>query len=105
MDKHAHGRVVSRVVVQDPGAWKDCHGATLQRRLKGAPVSVMPAPRQGAVRGVRDAGTLAMHFGTNGSLQDVPRDAEEPASTGLLFEFTDGNRLAYLNPAALVMCA
>lgn len=45
-----------------------------------------------------DGATLAMHFGTNGSLADVPRDDEEPPSTRLLFEFTDGDRLAYINP-------
>ena len=48
-----------------------------------------------------DAAALAMHFGTNGSLQDVPCDGEEPASTRLLFEFTGSGRLAYANPSRI----
>ena len=98
LDEHARGHVVSRVVVSDPKSLEQASGATLQRRLKGKRLS--SSSRRGKVLFAvfDDAATLAMHFGPNGSLQDVPRDAEEPASTRLLFEFTDGSRLAYVNP-------
>ena len=98
LDEHARGHVVSRVVVSDPKSLEHVTGATLQRRLKGRRLS--SSSRRGKVLFAvfEDAATLAMHFGPNGSLQDVPRDAEAPASTRLLFEFADGNRLAYVNP-------
>ena len=98
LDQHARGRVVARVSVPDPGSLEGATAATLQRRLKGRRLS--SSSRHGKVlfAGFEDAATLAMHFGTNGSLQHVPSDAKEPPSTRLSFEFTDGNRLAYLNP-------
>jgi formamidopyrimidine-DNA glycosylase len=98
LDQHARGRVVARVSVQDPESLEGATAATLQRRLKGRRLS--SSSRHGKVlfAAFEDAATLAMHFGTNGSLQDVPSDAKEPPSTRLSFEFTDGGRLAYLNP-------
>jgi formamidopyrimidine-DNA glycosylase len=98
LDEHARGHVVSRVVVSDPKSLEQASGATLQRRLKGRRLS--SSSRRGKVLFAvfEDAATLAMHFGPNGSLQDVPHDSEEPAATRLLFEFSDGSRLAYVNP-------
>lgn len=98
LDQHARRHVVSRVVVSDPKSLEQASGVLLQRRLRGKRLS--SSRRRGKVLFAvfEDAATLAMHFGTNGSLQDVPRDAEEPASTRLLFEFADAGRLAYVNP-------
>lgn len=98
LDQHALGRVVARVVVSDPGSLEGATPAALQRRLKDNRLS--KSLRHGKVLFAvfEDAATLAMHFGTNGSLQAVAPDAEEPTSTRLLFEFTDGERLAYVNP-------
>ncbi len=39
-----------------------------------------------------------MHFGTNGSLQHVQRDAEEPPYVRIEFAFAEGDRLAYVDP-------
>ena len=90
--------LVARAVVHDPGSLEGASAAALQRRLKGARVA--SCRRHGKVLfvGFADAGTLAMHFGTNGSLRYVPRGEDEPASTRLLFEFAEGDRLAYVNP-------
>jgi formamidopyrimidine-DNA glycosylase len=98
LDRHALGRVVARVVVADPGSLAGATADTLQRKLKGRQLS--GSQRHGKVlfADFQNAPTLAMHFGTNGSLQAVPSDAEEPPSTRLLIEFTDGARLAYVNP-------
>jgi formamidopyrimidine-DNA glycosylase len=98
LDEHGLGHVVERVGVPDPGSLEGATAATLQRRLKGRRLS--GSSRHGKVlfAAFEDAMTLAMHFGTNGSLQAVPGDAEEPASTRLLFEFGGGERLAYVNP-------
>jgi formamidopyrimidine-DNA glycosylase len=91
------GRVVARAVVADPGSLEGATAATLQRRLKGRHVT--SCQRHGKVLFVGfDNVTLAMHFGTNGSLQHVPRDADGPAHARMLFEFTAGDRLAYVNP-------
>ena len=98
LDQHALGRVVARVRVPDPESLEGATAATLQRWLKGKHLS--SSRRHGKVLFAvfEDAATLAMHFGTNGSLRDVPSDAKEPASTRLSFEFTDGARLVYVNP-------
>ena len=98
LDQHARGHVVARISVPDADSLEGATAATLQRRLKGRRLS--SSSRHGKVlfANFEGAATLAMHFGTNGSLQAVPSDAKEPASTRLSFEFTDGVRLAYVNP-------
>jgi formamidopyrimidine-DNA glycosylase len=98
LEQHALGRVVARVVVSDPGSLDGATPATLQRRLKDKRLS--KSSRHGKVlfATFEDAATLAMHFGTNGSLQAFGVAAHEPTSTRLLFEFDGGERLAYVNP-------
>jgi formamidopyrimidine-DNA glycosylase len=98
LDECALGREVARVVVADPGSLEGATAATLQRQLKGRRLS--SSRRHGKIlfAAFEHAPTLAMHFGTNGSLQCVPPDAKEPPSVRLLLELADGNRLAYLNP-------
>jgi formamidopyrimidine-DNA glycosylase len=98
MDRHGGGRVVARVVVADPGSLEGASAATLQRRLKDKHLS--GSRRHGKVlfAEFEDAATLAMHFGTNGSLVGLSPDEHEPPSMRLTFEFTDGARLAYPNP-------
>jgi formamidopyrimidine-DNA glycosylase len=98
MDQHGRGRVVARVVVADPGSLEGASAATLQRRLKDKQLS--RSRRHGKVlfAEFEDAATLAMHFGTNGSLVGLSPDEGEPPSTRLMFEFTDAARLAYANP-------
>ncbi len=98
MDEHALGRVIERVKVPDPVSLEGATAATLQRRLKGKRLS--RSQRHGKVlfADFEGAATLAMHFGTNGSLQAMPPGADEPPSTRLAFEFAGGARLAYVNP-------
>src|SRR5580698_5752822 len=69
LDEHGLGRVVMRVAVPDPGSLEGATAATLQRRLKNRRLS--GSSRHGKVlfAAFEDAMTLAMHFGTNGSLQ------------------------------------
>jgi formamidopyrimidine-DNA glycosylase len=98
VEQHCIGRVITRTDVADPGSLEGATAAALQRRLKGK--RLLSSGRHGKVLfvGFEDAGTLAMHFGTNGSLQHVPRDAEEPPYVRIQFEFAEGDRLAYINP-------
>jgi formamidopyrimidine-DNA glycosylase len=94
LDRHA----LAQLSVPDPGSLEGAAASTLQRRLKGR--RLVETRRHGKVlfAGFEGADTLAMHFGTNGSLQHVPQDGAEPPSTRLLFAFDDGNAIAYLNP-------
>ena len=98
LDRHALGRVVAGVDVPDPEILEGAAPATLQRRLKGRQFT--SSVRHGKVLFAcfGDAPSLAMHFGTNGSLQDVPSGADDPPSTRLSLAFTDGARIAYINP-------
>jgi formamidopyrimidine-DNA glycosylase len=90
--------VVARSIVDDPGSLEGATEAVLQRRLKGRRLA--SCRRHGKVLFVdfEDADTLAMHFGTNGSLQYAPRDADAPAYVRMQLEFTEGGRLGYINP-------
>src|SRR3954447_8440161 len=97
-EQHALGRIVARSVVEDPGSLEGATAATLQRRLKDRRLATCQRHGKVLVAGFENAGALAMHFGTNGSLQHVPHDAEEPRYVRLLFEFSEGDRLAYINP-------
>lgn len=98
LDEHGLGKQVQRLEVADPASLEGATAAALQRRLKGERLS--SSSRHGKVlfAGFEEAATLAMHFGTNGSLQAVARGGEEPSSTRLLLGFSDGERLAYVNP-------
>jgi formamidopyrimidine-DNA glycosylase len=101
LDRHALGRVVARVEALDPGSLEGATADTLQRRLKGKRLSGTQRHGKVLFAEFQNSLTLAMHFGTNGSLQAVPSDAEEPPSTRLLIEFSDGARLAYVNPCRI----
>ena len=98
VEQHCIARVVARADVPDPGSLEGATAVALQRRLKGRRVA--SCRRHGKVLFVdfENAGTLAMHFGTNGSLQHVQRDAEEPPYVRIEFAFAEGDRLAYINP-------
>ncbi len=98
LDQHALGHVIAHVEIPDPASLEGATPASLQRQLKGKRLS--SSRRHGKVLFAEfdGAATLAMHFDTNGSLQNVLPDGGQPPSTRLLFAFTDGARLAYVNP-------
>ena len=96
-EQHALRRVIARADMVDAGSLDGATPAALQRRLQDATVHAVR--RHGKVLFL-EAGdtTLAMHFGTNGSLRYVARGEDEPASVRLWLAFKDGGRVAYLNP-------
>jgi len=98
LDEYGVGRLVAHVAVPDPVSLEGATATALQRRLKGRRLS--SASRHGKVLFAvfEDAVTLAMHFGTNGSLRGVDAKEDELPSTRILFAFADGERLAYVNP-------
>ena len=98
IEEHCVGRLIDRVIVTDPESLEGASPASLQRRLKGK--HLHSCRRHGKVLFIEvdTAGTLAMHLGTNGSLQYVLHDQQEPPYVRLWLDFVDGDRLAYLNP-------
>ena len=94
----AHGRTVTRVAVHDAGILEGASAAALQRRLHDARLTASRRHGKVLFAVFGNAATLAMHFGTNGSLHEVANGDKEPAATRIGFEFADGSRLAYLNP-------
>jgi formamidopyrimidine-DNA glycosylase len=98
VDRACLGRVVARVVVEDPGCLEETSAASLQRRLKGAHVRAARRHGKHLFIGFDGAGSLAMHFGTNGSLQCTNRAQATSPYTRLRIEFADGDHLDYLNP-------
>jgi formamidopyrimidine-DNA glycosylase len=98
---HCRGRVVDEVAASDPGILDGISPDILERRLNGR--GIRSAERHGkhlliVFEGV---GTLAMHFGTNGSLQLVPKAGSLPASMRVQLRFAEGDSLAYVNPRRL----
>ena len=98
LDEHAVDRMVAHVAVPDPGSLEGATGTALQRRLKDRRLSASSRHGKVLFAEFEDAATLAMHFGTNGSLRALRAKEHEPPSTRILFAFTDGERLAYVNP-------
>jgi Formamidopyrimidine-DNA glycosylase N-terminal domain len=74
---------------------------TFRRRLKGR--RVRSSDRRGKVLFVNidPAGALAMHFGTNGSLDFLAEGEAQPAYVRVQFAFEDGSELSYVNPRRL----
>jgi formamidopyrimidine-DNA glycosylase len=97
VDRHCLGRTVAGVTVADPGSLEGASPAALQRRLKDQRMT--DCRRHGKILFVEfDGCALAMHFGTNGSLQDLSPCQKEPPYLRLSLDYADGHRLAYLNP-------
>ncbi len=98
VERHCLSSVINKVTVTDPESLEGASPASLQRRLEGK--RLRSCRRHGKVLFIEadTSGALAMHFGTNGSLQYVLRDQREPPYVRLWLEFVDGSRLAYLNP-------
>ncbi|HEY1930597.1 MAG TPA: DNA-formamidopyrimidine glycosylase family protein [Acetobacteraceae bacterium] len=96
-EQHGLGRRIARADMVDPGSLDDATPAGLQRQWHNQPLRTVR--RHGKVLFL-EAGdlVLAMHFGTNGSLQYLADGEAEPGSVRLWLHFADGGRLAYLNP-------
>jgi formamidopyrimidine-DNA glycosylase len=99
--ENCRGRAIRQAAVNDPGILEGISPEALERRLKGQ--RIRSSVRHGKHLFIRlgEAGALAMHFGTNGSLQLVSRAAAEPPYTQLQLHFEGGDRLAYVNPRRL----
>jgi formamidopyrimidine-DNA glycosylase len=97
-EKTCLGRVVAEVPVIDPGMVQGISPASLRQRITGKRVGA--CRRHGKVLFIEMAadGTLAMHFGMNGSLRHLARDEKVPAHTHFSLGFAEGDQLAYLNP-------
>lgn len=92
------GRTVARAAVDDPGMLEGVSAGAFARRLKGARVG--PVTRHGKLLliALAEAGCLGMHFGTNGSLRLLAANEEPLRYVRIALVFSDGGRLAYLNP-------
>ncbi len=94
-------RLIDRVTISDRGILEGIAADAFERRLAGEPIRSSARHGKHLFAVLGDAGALAMHFGTNGSLQLVERAVAEPAYTRLQLHFADGERLAYVNPRRL----
>jgi len=98
VERHCLGRVVSGVVAADPGSLEGASVRFLQQRLTGKDLRSCRRHGKHLFIECDDAGTLAMHFGTNGVLQFVTHTQQDPPYVRLRLDFADGDRLAYVNP-------
>jgi formamidopyrimidine-DNA glycosylase len=95
------GRTVDHVEVPDPGILEGISAREIERRLRGERLG--PARRYGKhlFISLSSDSVLALHFGMNGFPELVPKGAADPPYTRLVLAFSDGERLAYVNPRRL----
>ncbi|MCW3475401.1 Fpg/Nei family DNA glycosylase [Limobrevibacterium gyesilva] len=98
VQRHGVGHLISHVAVHDPDSLEGASAASLQRRLNGKRLHSCRRHGKHLFIDIADAGALAMHFGTNGSLQHLGRDQADPPSVRLSLDLADDGRLAYVNP-------
>ena len=98
---HALNQKIVRTTVRDEQLMGDVSTAKLQRLLKGARLT--DARRHGKhLFAPTSAGpALMLHFGMTGELHYVEKGDDEPEYTKVLFEFSGGDRLAYVCPRRL----
>jgi formamidopyrimidine-DNA glycosylase len=101
VQRHCLGQVIERVVVADPGMLEGVAAAALRRRLTHATVRAARRHGKHLFIEVEPPGALVLHFGTNGSLELLAREAADPDYLRLALGFSAGGRLAYINPRRL----
>lgn len=98
---HCRGRTIEQAIVSDPGSLDGISASALERRVRGRRIGASQRHGKHLFIILDGAGALAMHFGTNGSLQLIPRHEAAPSFTRLHFHLTGGEVLAYVNPRRL----
>jgi len=95
------GRAINQASIADPGILEGIPAQDLERRLKGE--SLRSSRRHGKhlFLELSGAGTLAMHFGMNGSLKLVSEGEPDLSYARLQLYFEKGDRLVYVNPRRL----
>ena len=95
------GRTINHASVADSGILEGIPAQDLERRLKGQ--SLRSSRRHGKhlFLELSRAGTLAMHFGMNGSLKLVSEGEPDLSYARLQLYFEKGDRLVYVNPRRL----
>ena len=90
------GRAINQASIADPGILEGIPAQDLERRLKGE--SLRSSRRHGKhlFLELSAAGTLAMHFGMNGSLKLVSESEPDPSYARLQLYFEKGDRLVTL---------
>jgi formamidopyrimidine-DNA glycosylase len=101
IDDTWNGRAIERVVVNDPKMLRHISAETLRQRLKGSRVRGARRHGKHLLIQLSPAGWLTMHFGMNGSLKHLGKGAVEPPYDRVRLDFSDGHRLAYINPRRL----
>jgi formamidopyrimidine-DNA glycosylase len=87
------GHDILRAVVSDPGILESLSPAALQKRVKGARVGAVRRHGKHLFVDLSGNGSLAMHFGTNGSLRRLSEKEPDPPYVRLSLVFADGGRL------------
>ncbi len=98
---HCCGRTIEQASVSDPGILEGISPEALERRLQGQRIRSSSRHGKHLFILLSSPGALAMHFGTNGSLQLVSKGDAAPSYTRLELHFKGGDRLAYVNPRRL----
>jgi formamidopyrimidine-DNA glycosylase len=95
---HCRGRRIAETEASDAKLLDGTTAQALARHLKGGRIRSATRHGKHLLILLGEAGTLAMHFGMNGSLAVVARGNKAPPYTRLYLRFEDGDGLAYLNP-------
>ncbi len=97
-DRHCPGRVITGVDVADPGSVARASLPYMQKSLTGSRIRSCRRYGKYLIIDCDGAGSLAIHFGTNGSLRFVAATPPDPSYVRVSLVFESGDRLAYVNP-------
>ncbi|HUI22333.1 MAG TPA: DNA-formamidopyrimidine glycosylase [Methylocella sp.] len=95
------GGIINHVSIADPAILDGISAKDLEQRLKGQRVRSTRRRGKHLFLELSGGGTLAMHFGMNGSLKRVSEGEPDPSYARLQIYFEKGDRLAYINPRRL----
>ena len=95
------GRAINHASIADPGILEGIPAQDLERLLKGEYLRSSRRHGKHLFLELSGAGTLAMHFGMNGSLKLVSESEPGPSYARLQLYFEKGDRLVYVNPRRL----
>jgi formamidopyrimidine-DNA glycosylase len=98
VERDCLGRIVAQVDVADPGRVEGTPVSYIQKSLLSTRLRACHRYGKYLIIEFDGAGSLAMHFGPNGSLRLVHKTQPDLPHVRLSLVFSDGDRLVYLNP-------
>lgn len=97
LERHGVGKTIDRMEVRAPGLLIDTTRRKLEKRAAGRRIAATRRHGKNLFAALDEGGAILLHFGMTGELSAWGPLEEEPRWTRLLFRFTDGSRLSFVD--------